>query len=436
MSDKSTNTIWKCNFPIALGVLAVSTLVGTLGVWGTQARIDGAVIALGAVQVESKTQVIQHQEGGVVSEILVKDGDTVSTGDVLVRLDATFLETELSMVETQLFELIARRARLTAEQDGLENIVMPTELSGIAEQNPDVKNLFYGQQKLFLARKKTMAAVFDQVAEQKTQMTQQIGGLEAELKALKAQLILVEDERADAQLLVKKGLKPKRELNALKREEVGMQGRIAQINAKIAVTRGQITELQLKKLQYAESRREEAIAQLRDFQTKEDNLIEKRLALKERLARLEIRTPVGGTVFNTTVHALNSVIRGADPIMYIVPQDQPLVVSARASAVDIDKIYPGQETVLRFSALDLKHVPDIHGTVARFSADALADEQSGETFYTVDIKPEPADLALLDGQAIVPGMPVEAYIQTGERSPLNYLVKPLADYFNKAFREG
>ena len=271
-------------------------------------------------------------------------------------------------------------------------------------------------------------------------MNKQILGIDIEKKSLSAQLELIADERASMEDLWAKGLTPKARMNALKREEIALHGGIGQLDARTAVIKGQAAELKIQKLQRKVFRREDAITQLRDIQSRENGLREKRLALEERMARLDIRSPAAGMIFDSQVFALQAVVRPADPVMYIVPQSEPVIVSARASPVDIDKIYLGQETVLRFTALDLKHAPDVYGSVIRFSADAHIDEQSGMAYYEVayyevDILPDQASLTALEGQPIVPGMPVDAYVNTGERSPLNYLVKPLADYFNRAFRE-
>jgi HlyD family type I secretion membrane fusion protein len=428
-------TRWTCGMPVGLGLLGVAVLISLLGVWGTLARIDGAVIAAGQVQVQSNRQVIQHQDGGVVSDILVKDGDVVTAGQVLLRLDGTFISSELAIIKSQLYEAMARRIRLTAERDSSTRLTVPAELEKAAAINPRLGNILDGQKRLFDARNNTMASYLEQLSEQERQLNKQILGIDIEKKSLSAQIELIADERASMEDLWAKGLTPKARMNALKREEIALHGRIGQLDARAAVIKGQAAELKIQKLQRKVFRREDAITQLRDIQSRENGLREKRLALEERMERLDIRSPAAGMIFDSQVFALQAVVRPADPIMYIVPQSEPVIVSARASPVDIDKIYLGQETVLRFTALDLKHAPDVYGSVIRFSADAHIDEQSGLAYYEVDILPDQASLTALEGQPIVPGMPVEAYVNTGERSPLSYLVKPLADYFNRAFRE-
>lgn len=426
---------WTGRFPIFIGFLGLFLLVGVLGYWGVTARIAGAIIASGMIQVESNRQVVQHQDGGVVGAILAKDGDQVAAGDVVIRLDDTFLKSELAIVEGQLFELMARRARLEAERDELAGFVMSTGLLEFRDSHAEVQSLFDGQHRLFMARRDTKAAELEQLSEQRGQLDDQITGTEAELNALTIQLELIAEERADAQSLLQKGLTQASRVLALRREEANLQGLIGRLNANTAQLKGQISSLRIQELGLSTTRREEAIAALRDLQFRQSELAERRLALKERLSRLDVRTPVTGTVFGSTVFALKSVLQPAAPLMFIVPQDQPLIVSARVESIHIDQVHVGQEATLRFAAFDQRRTPEVFGIVTRLSADVILDEVTGISFYQAELVPNPDDLGKLRGQTLLPGMPVDAFIKTGERSPLNYLAKPLTDYFAKAFRE-
>ena len=435
MSADQTKTRWGARGPHAVGYAAVLVLAIVLGGWGTQTRLSGAVMAPGTLEVESKTQVVQHQEGGVVTDILARDGDIVAAGDILFRLDDTFIGSELSIVEGQLFEMLVRRARLEAERDGHEALSPPTYIKDLVSADARMADLFKGQQTLFDARIDTMIAELDQLDEQARQIGNQIDGINAELGAVDTQLDLIASERADAEQLLSKGLVEKPRLLALKREEAGLHGRIGRMNAEIARLRGQQSALEVRELGYRTARREEAITQLRDITYRGSELSERRIALQERLARLDIRSPVAGKVFGSTVFAVQSVIQAGAPVAYVVPDDQPLIVNARLNAVDIDKVYAGQEAAIRFSALDLRHTPEITGMVLTRSADALVDQATGMSFYEVKLLPSDGYQDLLGEQQIVPGMPAEIFIKTGERTPLDYLVKPLADYFNRALRE-
>jgi HlyD family type I secretion membrane fusion protein len=409
--------------------------VGVLGYWGATARIAGAIIASGMIQVESNRQVVQHQDGGVVGEILAKDGDSVTAGDIVLRLDDTFLKSELAIVEGQLFELMARRARLEAERDELADFILPDSLLELRGEHTEVQSLFDGQYRLFMARRDTKAAELEQLAEQRGQLDDQIVGTQAELSATSIQAELILEELSDAQSLLEKGLIQASRVLELRREEANLQGLVGRLNANIAQLRGQKSSIHIQELGLSTTRREEAISALRDLQFRQSELAERRLTLRERLSRLDVRTPVTGTVFGSTVFALQSVLQPGAPLMFIVPQDQPLIVSARVESIHIDQVHVGQEANLRFAAFDQRLTPEVSGVVSKLSADVIMDEATGLSFYQAELIPNPDDLAKLRGQILLPGMPVEAFIATGERSPLNYLAKPLTDYFTRAFRE-
>lgn len=425
---------WKGRFPITLGFLGLALLIGTLGYWGATAKIAGAVIATGKIQVESNRQIVQHQQGGVVGAILVTDGDHVAAGDVLVQLDDTFIKSELMIVEAQLFELMARGARLAAERDDINSLELPTDLAARATDNPSITAIFEGQVRLFNARRASVASELEQLIEQSGQLENQVIGAKAELTALNTQLNLIAEERSDAQTLFGKGLMQASRVLALRREEANMQGAIGQLTSNIAGLRGQIAGIEIQKLRVASNRREQAISDLRDLKAQQSELSERCVTLKERLSRMQVRSPAAGTVFGSTVFALKSVLQPGAPLMFIVPQDQPLIVSARVSSIHIDKIHVGQAASLRFASFDQRRTPEITGIVSQVSADVLSDDVTGESYYQVELVPNADDLEKLDGQTLVPGMPVEAFVKTSERSPIAYLTKPLTDYFSRAMR--
>lgn len=426
---------WKARFPLVLGYLSLTLLVGVLGYWGTTARIAGAVIASGMIQVESNRQVVQHPDGGVVGQINVKDGDRVQAGDILLRLDDTFLQSELSIIESRLFEMMARKARLEAERDGQEDYAMPPHIAALAEDHADMGPLFAGQRDLFMARRDTKHAELEQISEQRGQVEDQITGSTAELAALNEQLELISQEHVDGETLLQSTLTQTPKTLILQREAASLKGQIGRLQAAIAQLEGQITALNMKELSLDTIRREEAIAHLRDLEPQISETAQRRLTLLEQMSRLDIRAPVSGTIFGSTLFTIKAVIQPAAPLMYVVPQDQPLVVSAHIDSIHVDQVYMNQEASLRFSALDQRRTPEIRGVVSKLSADAIIDEATGATFYQVELIPLADDLPKLRGQSLLPGMPVEAYIKTSDRSPINYLTKPLMDYFNAAFRE-
>lgn len=426
---------WSARAPVVAGLVALALLVGGLGAWSAVARIAGAVIASGIIEVEGARQVVQHPDGGVVGEILVNDGDFVGAGDVLLRLDDTLLRSELAINEAQLWEHVARRNRLTAERDDAEEIVFDADLTAAAAADPAIADIVEGQRNLFFARKTTLDNQVAQLAERKSQIATQIEGKAAQLSALQTQLELIAEEKQDQQTLLDKGLAQASRVLALRREEARLQGQVGELTAGIAEDRGRIAEVEIESLRLTSQIREEAISRLRDLQYRETELRERRLALGETLARLEVRAPVSGVIYGKQVHAVRSVVRPADPLMYVVPQDQNLVITSRIESIHVDEIHVGQEAILRFPAFNQRQTPEIKGRVTRVSADAFRDENTGQSFYSAEVVPLDGEVQKLGALQLLPGMPVEAFIATGDRTPLNYLVKPLADYFNKAFRE-
>lgn len=422
--------------PLAVGFTAVGLLVGGLGAWSVGTEIAGAVVATGTVRVESDRQVIQHPDGGVVGEILARDGDNVETGDILIRLDDTFLRSELGLVEQQLAEIFARKARLEAEQDGLEapDFGNPPAFAEIGAA--DVADQIEGQERLFLARRASVEQERRQIEEQQAQIDRQIEGTEAQLAAQRRQLDIVGRELADVQGLFDRGLVQAQRLLSLEREKAGLEGEIGRLTSAVAEARNRIAALEIESLRLADARREEAITRLRDLRYNEIELEQRRIDLLERLARLDIRAPVDGVVFGSRVAAVRSVVQGAEPLMYLVPGDQPLQVSARIDPIDIDDVYPGQAANLSFPTFNMRTTPSISGTVLRVSPDATRDEATGQAFYEAVVLPDEASLAAVPGLTLLPGMPVETYLRTRDRTPLSYLTQPVTVYFNRAFREG
>lgn len=426
-----SNSRWSARLPLATGFLTLCILSGTVYLWGVQAQITGAIVASGRVDVETNRQVIQHPNGGVVGEILARDGDVVTAGQILLRLDGTFLQSELAIIESQLFDIWARTARLEAERDNADALVLPPELGTQAG-----RKIFEGQQRLFDARAESDAAVRLQIQEQARLLEDQIVGMEAELIALTRQLDLINQELGDSEALLEKGLIQASRVLSLQRKQAQLQGNLGRQSAGVAQLRGQIASLETEKLRLTTTARQEAITTLRDLNFREAELSERHLSLIERLNRLDVRAPVDGVVFGSTIFALQSVIQPAATVMSIIPTNQPMIVKARIQSIDVDQVHMGQQATLRFAAFDQRTTPEIFGRLTHLSASALKDEVTGESYYQVDLLPDAEGLQKLGNQVLVPGMPVDAFIRTGERSPLNYLTKPLTDYFTKAFREG
>jgi HlyD family type I secretion membrane fusion protein len=423
-----TRRSWSARVPLCVGYGAIAALVAVVAIWGARAQIAGAVVAHGKVQVETNLQVIQHPEGGVVGEILARDGQGVEAGQVLIRFDGTFVRSELSVVDRQLFEIFARKARLEAEQTGADRI----DFAG-APQTDGLDQSWQaaqvgGQDALFHARRASATQEVRQLREQQGQIRAQIKGIETQLDAQARQLELVGKDLNARQRLLAQGLIKSAQVLDLQREAARLTGETGRLNAAVAEARTRISALETEIVKLDKRRREDAISRLRDLQYSEIELAQRRISLSERLSRLDVRAPVGGVVFGSRIRAVRSVVRAADPMMFLVPIDQPLEIAARIDTIDVDQVHPGQPVRLRFTAFDQRTTPEVEGRVARVSADAVTDEVTGVAYYEAVILPDARALASL-GLELVPGMPVEAYLRTTERTPLEYLIQPLANYF-------
>ena len=435
MSQSATQN-WSARTPLTLGFLAILILIGGFGTWSVMANISGAIIADGQIEVERNRQLVQHPDGGVIAKILVHEGDQVNTGDILLRLDATDLTSELVVTEGQLFEMIARRGRLEAERDGTASITFDPQLTDASPRHANTNDLMQGQQRLFTARLETLEQEVLQMQKRSGQITDQIGGITAQQAALLTQLALITKELTNQQSLLDRGLAQVSRVLSLQREEASLHGNMGELAASKAQAEGRITEIEIEVLKFDTKRREEAITRLRDLQFRELELQEQRRALIEKLSRLDIRAPLAGIVYSMQFFAPRSVIRPADPVLYLVPQDRALVIAAKVKPTNIDQIFIGQEVTLRFPAFDARNTPELKGQVVKISADAFTDERSQISHYRSEITLLEGEISKLPADAtLIPGMPVQAFIRTNDRTPLAYLIKPLADYFTKAFRE-
>ena len=430
MMDRPT---YSARLPLAVGFTALALLVGGIGYWSVRTEIAGAIIVNGMIVVENNRQVVQHPEGGIVGSIAARDGDVVAAGDLVVQLDDTLLRSELAIAELQLIELKARRARLAAERDEKDTVEFPPDLA--QEGGPAAKEQIEGQRVLFHARKDSFEKELTQIDERTLQTGNQILGVEAQLSALKVQEELTRDELTVQEDALSRGLTQSSRVSNLRREAARLAGQIGQLTSDIARFKGEIAGFEIERVRLQNTRREAAISELRDIQFRELELAEQRQSLLKRLDRLDVRAPVSGRVYGTTVFAQNSVVRAAEPLMFIIPQDQPLIVNARVEAIHIDQVHVGQTATLRFSAFNQRLTPEVIGTVLDVSADVFTDEVTGMTYYRVDLAPLVEELPKLEDQNLLPGMPVEAYLRTDDRTPMSYLTKPLTDYFGRAFRE-
>lgn len=434
MTETQDDNTWPAWRLLIFGFLGVAALVGGFGVWASMSELSGAIIATGEVEVEQNRQVVQHPDGGVVEEILVREGDEVAAGDVLMRLDATELVSELAVVEGQLFEVLARRARLEAERDGADGLVFDPLLAEAS--NPIAIELMEGQRSLFHARRETDRSQIEQLRRQKEQIADEIEGFLAQQQAAQDQLGITSEQLEGQEALLQRGLAQADRVFSLRRDVSALVGEAGQLTAAIAAAEGRITEIEIEILRIQTSRREEAITTLRDLQFNEIEISERRRQIINRLQRLEVKAPVSGIVYDLRIFGSQAVIRPAEQLLYIVPQDSALVINARVRPEDVDEVLVGQEVRVRLSAFSQRTTPELLGQVEFVSADAHTDEGSSNTYYRSRVQLLDGETAKLpEGRALLPGMPVDVFISTGERTPIDYLMKPLTDYFVRSFRE-
>ncbi|WP_454621093.1 HlyD family type I secretion periplasmic adaptor subunit [Bradyrhizobium cenepequi] len=415
------------------GVGTFALLFGTVGLWAATAPLAGAVIASGKVVVESNVRRIQHPSGGVVAEIRVKDGDHVKAGDLLVKLDETHAKASLALIEIELRRFQARKARLEAERDGKAGIVVPQELAERAGE-PAVIQALESEQTLFRTRRGAAEVQRSQFRERITQSREEIRGLAAQIEAKRAQAVLIRQELDGVEKLYDQNLVTLSRLTALQREASRLAGEEGSLTSDTARVKGRIAEIELQILQIDEDLRREVTTELRDVEGKIADLSERRVAAVDQLARVEMRAPQDGIVHQSMVHTIGGVIGPAEQIMLIVPETDGLVVEARIEPAMIDRLRVGQAVVLRFPAFDSATTPGLHGRLIQVTADSTTDEKTGVSFYTARVGLEQAEVRRLDGKALLPGMPVEAFIQTRMRTALAYLVKPLEDQLARSFR--
>jgi HlyD family secretion protein len=426
---------WSAARPLFWGGLTVALLIGGLGAWSVLITLAGAIIAPGQVEVSQSRQIVQHPDGGVVAEIRITEGATVKAGDILIRIEGSELRSEIAIIENQLYEISARRARLEAERDEAERVSFPADLLAVVAKRADVAELVDGQASLFAAHREALSQAIDQRAERVEQIGNQVEGIDAQADAIRTQITLLEEELATQRDLLEDGLTQAARVSAIERDLAQAKGRGGELKAGRAEAAGRITEIRIEITGLATQQREEAEAELRDVVARELELAERLRALLERTERLDIRAPAAGIVLGLQVTTPQSVIRPADALMYVVPQDRPLLVAARVPVTHVDEVRPGQEVRLVFSSLPSRITPEVLGQVTLVSADALIDERTGMAYYRTEIAIDVAALQALVDVTVVPGMPVDTFIKTADRTPLSYLLKPFTDYFRGAFKE-
>lgn len=435
MDDLTSSPKYKSirKFLIA-GILICGILVLGVGGWAATAELSGAVIAHGALVVETDVKKVQHPTGGIVGELLVHEGDHVKAGDLVVRLDETVTRANLAVILTNLDENTARQARLEAERDEAREITFPAEL--LERRGEDrVGRLVAGEQKYFELRRSAAEGQKSQLRERVAQLKQEIEGLQSQLESKTEEISLVEQELEGVTELWKKNLVQINRLMTLRRDAARIKGEKGALIANIAQARGKITETELQIIQVDQQFRSDVAKELADVRQKLTELVERRVAAEDQLKRVDIRAPQDGKVLQLSVHTVGGVIAQGEPIMLIVPDSDVLLVEAKVPPTDIDQLHLGQEALLRFSGLNQRTTPELHGQVSRISADVVKDDKANTSYYTVRISFSNEEAMRLGDVKLIPGMPVESFVKTQDRTVMSYLTRPLHDQIVRAFRE-
>jgi len=417
------------------GNLLVGVFVIGLGAWSTYAPLSSAAIASGIVEAETNRKIIQHLEGGIVRRILVKNGDAVAAGEVLIELDDTKPRTERDGLRWQLWDAKARRARLTAEQKGSDRIAYPPDLVELAAKYRAVEDILAGQQKIFDARRQVMRSEIAITQQKIKQVLEEIAGLSAQKVALMERIDISRRELKTASGLKAKGLERISRVLMLERERADIGGQIGEVGARISRAHQVISEAQAHLVKLRSDRSNEVAVTLRDTQSQLLQLGERLLAIDHQLERTKVRAPEDGIIMDLRVHTAGGVIGAGEPLADLVPGAARLVVAARIKPEDINQVHPGLEAQVHLIPYDQRRVPLLTGTVEYVSADHLVDRQSGHSYYAATIRVTDERLERMADVKMIPGMPVQTMIMTGKSSVAIYALQPLLDSFNRAFRE-
>jgi HlyD family secretion protein len=415
-----------------LRVLLVALVLG--GGWMALMPLAGAVVVPGNLVVQSNVKTIQHPTGGVVAEVPVHNGSRVNIGDLLLRLDATQAQASLQMVSKQLDESRARIARLIAERDGLPLPEIPAEMAARLNESA-VKNLLASEETQFKARANARYSQKDLLQSRVAQLGEEIAGLDSQVASKGKQLELIAGELTGVQDLYDKRLVPLTRLTTLQRETARIEGERGQLISAIAETKAKVGEAQLQIVKLDQDFRTDVVKELGETQGKAAELEQRGVAARDIIDRIELRAPTSGIIHQLAAHTIGGVIRAGDAIMEVVPDSDDLQIEARLQPNDIDQVQVGQKALIRFSAFNQRVTPQLVGLVSYVSADVSHDQQSNAAYFTVRMTLPDEERRRLAGLQLVSGMPAEVFMQTGSRTMMSYLLKPLTDQFNRAFVE-
>ncbi|MBY5841050.1 HlyD family type I secretion periplasmic adaptor subunit [Rhizobium leguminosarum] len=416
-----------------VGVLSIALVCG-IGGWAATTELSSAVIGEGVIVVDGDVKKVQHLTGGIVSELLVSENDHVTAGQVLIRLDGTTTRANLSIVESTLAQLYARRARLKAERIGADSFEVEENIRDLTSST-SAEKLLDGEQKLFDSRRTALIGMKSQLASRKDQLGEQVKGLVVQINATNDALGLIEQELEGIDTLYKKGLVTLQRLNTLKRARADLQGNSGQEIAAKAEAEGKAIEIDRQSIQLDEDRRSEIAKDLTDVEAQIAEYEERRGTAVDQLHRLDITAPLTGRVHEVSVHTVNGVIDPGQTLMLVVPENNELTVEAKVATRDIDQVHVGQSVDVRFSAFDQRTTPDVAGEITSIAPDIVKDERTGISYYPLRVKPKAESIARMKTIKLYPGMPAEVFIKIGDRTVISYLTKPLTDQMQHVFRQ-
>jgi HlyD family secretion protein len=417
---------------LLIGVGSIALLCGTFGAWASVSQLSGAVIAPGRLAIEGKAKSVQHLTGGVVADLLAKEGDRVEAGQVVVRLDGTVAGANLSAISANLNQLYAREARLTAERDDLTEVRLPDILS--KRLGHLAQGAMVSERRLFDDRRVARQGQKDQLQEEIGQVREQIAGLEVQRQSKDDEISLIEKEMVGTRQLYDLGLTPLNRINNLDRSVARLRGERGALVAQSATAKARISEIQLKRIDVDQKMRAEVASELRDVHNRQAELIEREVAAKDQLKRLDIVSPVAGTVHDLAIHTVGGVVKPGNELMQVVPRVE-LTVEARIQPQDIDQLSIAQLATVRMTAFNRNTTPELSGKVVRISADLETDQRTGVGFYRAAVAIAQAEQDKLGDLTLMPGMPAEVFIRTTERTVLSYLLKPIRDHAERVFRD-
>lgn len=417
-----------------VGIFASLALLIIGFVWMQSTMIAGAVIAPGQAVVRGKPKMVQSLDGGIVSEIFVEDGDVVRAGDVLLKLDPTLLKINLDIYRNRLAEVTARESRLEAEYTGEASITrhpVPVQLDGLL-----IERHYVGQQAVFQARGEVLAGKKEQLDERILQLGNQIDGVNGQISAVRDQLEYVKRELDSLQALNKEGLARESQVLELQRTQSSLLGQMSQLQSELARIKNSIRDTELEILQSDRTFKEEVVTELREATATREELILDITTVEKQLERVDILAPTDGIIHEMQVYTVGGVVPPEATIVQIIPQSDGVEFELRIDPKTIDQIFVGQKAKVSFPAFDMRIIPEIFGTLSEVPPSSVTDPTTGKSYYRVGLSVPPEGLALLGNVDLIPGMPIEAFLETGERSVLSYLTKPLMDQLSRAFREG